>query len=99
MRKHARHRIGTVVLVIIVFAIALTLVGGGTAFAEAGTHASCIGHEASGISPPGSSDEFPGGVPEVKAVVNAAFPGVPYGAIISTVAKIHAGSHEACDEE
>jgi hypothetical protein len=37
-------------------------------------------------------------VPELKAVINDAYPGVPYGAIISTFAKLHEGSHEACDE-
>ena len=58
-------------------------------------HASCIGHEAAGISPPGSSDEFPGGVPEVHRLLDSL--GVRQGDVFSSVAKLHEGSHEACD--
>jgi hypothetical protein len=58
-------------------------------------HASCIGHEAAGISPPGSSDEFPGGVPEIHRLLESS--GVRQGAVFSAVAKLHEGSHEACD--
>jgi len=58
-------------------------------------HASCIGHEAAGISPPGSSAEFPGGVPEVHELLDSL--GVRQGAVFSAVAKLHEGSHEACD--
>jgi hypothetical protein len=64
--------------------------------ADAHGNASCIGFEASSISPPGSSDEFPGGVPQVVAVVKDA--AGKYGPVISAVAKLHEGSHEACDE-
>jgi hypothetical protein len=92
------RRFTTLLLLVVALTAVLSLVSSGAAFADAATHASCIGHEASGISPKGSSDEFPGGMPQIHAVVTEAFPGVPYGAIISTVAKIHAGSHEACDE-
>ena len=62
--------------------------------------ASCIGFEASSIAPPGSSTEFPGGVKELVGVVQglAAEAGIPPGAIASSVAKLHEGSHEACDE-
>jgi hypothetical protein len=70
---------------------------GGTAFADAGGAASCIGHEASSISPSGSSDELPGGMPQLKAVVSAEFPGVPLGLVYSVIAQLHEGSHEACD--
>ena len=35
------------------------------------------------MSPKGSSDEFPGGRPELNAFLKDAFPGVPMGAIIS----------------
>src|SRR2546430_5695439 len=45
--------------------ISLALGSAGYATADAGSHASCIGLEASGISPHGSSDEFPGGMPEL----------------------------------
>jgi hypothetical protein len=57
-----------------------------------------MGFEASGISPPGSSDEIPGGVPELKAFIDQTFPGLPPGVIFMTVARLHGGSHEACDE-
>jgi hypothetical protein len=60
------------------------------------THASCIGQEAAGISPKGSSTEFPGGVPQVITELRAAFGSS--GPIFAFVAKLHAGSHEACDE-
>lgn len=78
----------------------VSLVGVQSALAGASPKASCIGIEASDISPPGSSEEFPGGMPELTSVVrdlSEAF-GVPPGAIISPVAKVHAGSHQACDE-
>jgi hypothetical protein len=64
--------------------------------AEAGGHASCIGIEVSAISPPGSSDEFPGGAPELIGFVRSEFGQV--GPVVSFVAKLHEGSHEACDE-
>jgi hypothetical protein len=78
-------------------AVAAALIPAGEA---ASPKASCIGIEASEISPPGSSEEFPGGVPELGRVVRdiAGALGVPPGAIVSSVAKVHAGSHEACDE-
>ena len=76
------------------------LVLSGTVFADAGKNASCLGIEASEISPPGSSDEFPGGMPalngEVKEIAN--FLGAPPGAIYGAIAKLHEGSHVACDE-
>ena len=70
------------------------------AFADAGSAASCIGIEASSISPKGSLEEFPGGMPELTAVVRsiAADMGVSPGAVISFVASLHEGSHAACDE-
>jgi hypothetical protein len=85
-------------VVLVSLVIALVVLPAGAAFADAASPASCVGHEASGISPVGSSDEFPGGMPQVISVLHEAFPGVPLGAIIGQVAKIHAGSHEACDE-
>ena len=76
------------------------LVLSGTVFADAGKNASCLGIEASEISPPGTSDEFLGGMPalnsEVKEIAN--FLGVSPGAIYSSIAKLHEGSHAACDE-
>jgi hypothetical protein len=68
----------------------------GPATADAHGNASCIGFEASGISPKGSSEEFPGGMPEVQQWLRANV-GRPTGAVISQVAHQHLGSHEACD--
>jgi hypothetical protein len=79
-------------------AAAITLGSGGLAMADAHGSASCVGIEASSISPPGSSDEFPGGMPALHAFIVSNLPGVPPGAVISSVAKLHEGSHEACDE-
>jgi len=59
-------------------------------------NASCMGHEAEAISPPGSSAEFPAGMPGLKAFVDT-IP-VPPGAVYSFIASLHEGSHEACDE-
>jgi hypothetical protein len=61
--------------------------------------ASCMGIERAAISPPGSSDEVPGGSSgfngEVKEIATAL--GITPGALISFVASLHEGSHEACD--
>ena len=75
----------------------------GLAFADVGTAgttpASCMGIEAAALSPPGSSDEAPGGMPDIKAFLDEFFPGVPPGlAFFSFAAHLHSGSHEACDE-
>ena len=84
--------------VLLFLIVALTVMPVGAALADAGTHASCVGHEASAISPAGSSEEVPGGMPQLVSILHEAFPGVPLGAIVSQVAHIHAGSHEGCDE-
>jgi hypothetical protein len=55
-----------------------------------------MGLEASNISPPGSSDEVSGGMPEFNNFLRT-LPG-PKGAANRQIAKLHAGSHEACDE-
>ena len=83
------------VLICCCLAAGFGVLQGGVGFAAAGTHASCVGIEVSSISPPGSSDEFPGGVPELNGVVRSF--GVPPGVVYSAVAKLHEGSHEACD--
>jgi hypothetical protein len=77
-------------------AIAALLVGAQGAMADASGHASCVGIETSSVSPPGSSTEFRGGVPELVQLVQGA--GGPPGATVSFVAKLHEGSHAACDE-
>jgi hypothetical protein len=78
----------------------MSLAVGQNAFADASGHASCIGIESSSISPAGSTLEFPGGRREAEVFVQslARELGITPGAIISSVAKLHAGSHEACDE-
>jgi hypothetical protein len=79
--------------------VGLTLLGPpGTALAQAASPASCIGHEASAISPPGSSEEIPAGMPGLKAFIEQTFPGLPPGAIFKFIGSLHEGSHEACDE-
>jgi hypothetical protein len=79
-----------------VIAIVIALGSAGSALADAHGNASCIGFEASGIAPAGSSDEFPGGVAELQAFLKGTF-GPPTGAIVSGAAKEHLGSHTACD--
>ena len=86
------------IAVLMLLAIALVVLPAGLAHAAPSTHASCTAQESAGISPKGSSDEFPGGRPQLNQVVRELFPGTPLGAIVSQVAKLHAGSHEACDE-
>jgi hypothetical protein len=83
--------------------VALVLLGAlaaapASALAAAAPGASCMGHEASGISPPGTSEEFADGMPGLHAVIDAEFPGVPRGLVYRFIAGIHAESHEACDE-
>jgi hypothetical protein len=57
-----------------------------------------MGIEAAAVSPPGSSTEAPGGVPDIKAFLDQVAPGVPPGqAFFSIAARLHQGSHEACD--
>ncbi len=70
------------------------VIGIQTAAADAGGHASCAGLEVSSISPPGSSDGFPGGAPELMRAVHglATELSTTPGAIVSTVAHLHEGS-------
>ena len=77
-------------------ALVLALGSAGSAMGDAHGNASCLGFEASGIAPAGSSDEFPGGVAELQAFLHDAF-GNQTGAIVSAAAHEHLGSHEACD--
>jgi ABC-type phosphate/phosphonate transport system substrate-binding protein len=79
-----------------VIATVVALGSAGSASADAHGNASCLGFEASGVAPPGSSNEFPGGVAELQAFLKDNF-GHPTGAIVSAAAKQHLGSHEACD--
>jgi hypothetical protein len=79
--------------------VGLALVpGGAAAFADPAAPASCLGHEASAISPPGSSEELPGGMPQLKAFISTEFADVPPGHVYRAIGQLHEGSHEACDE-
>ena len=90
-RRHIRR------LAAIATTVAFALVVGVPATsADAGGNASCVGFEASSISPPGSLEEVPGGVPELVGFLRTEFGHA--GPVISSVAKLHEGSHEACDE-
>jgi hypothetical protein len=98
-RRHRARRL----LLTVPLALALTgavLPGVALAADEPNGHASCIGLEQASISPPGTSDEEPGGarqfVGEIKGL--AAFLSVKPGALFSSIAQLHAGSHAECDE-
>jgi hypothetical protein len=70
--------------------------GAQSAPGDASGLASCIGIEASSVSPPGSSAEAPGGMAQLVAFVKAEAGG-KFGPAVSSFARLHAGSHEACD--
>lgn len=82
---------------VLAVAASLVMVPAAASFA-AGGPASCMGHEASSISPAGTSDEVPGGMRQFTQFVREEFAGVPAGAIYSTIAQLREGSHDACDE-
>jgi len=88
----------TTLLLTVALVMSLMMAVTGPASAAAGGPASCVGHESSNISPLGSSEEFPRGRPALEKFVRDNFPGTPPGAVKSQVAKLHEGSHEACDE-
>ena len=72
---------------LIVGAVVVALVGGsgGVVFAEANEKASCIGLDASANAP--VNEQIAG----IKEVV-----GIPFGALVSSVAQLHLGTDEAC---
>jgi hypothetical protein len=90
----ARGRLSATLLVAAGFAAGFA----GPAMADAQRSASCVGFEASSLSPPGSSAELPGGMPALRQWIGESFPDIPPGAVVSSVAGLHEGSHEACDE-
>jgi hypothetical protein len=61
------------------------------------TAASCVGVESAGISPPGSSDEFVGGIPGLHSFLRESFPDSSLGSLVSPFAKLHLQTHEGCD--
>jgi hypothetical protein len=87
----------------VVLALGITTLlapGALAAASEPNGHASCLGIELAAISPPGSSEEVPGGAPmfvgEVRSIATSL--GLPPGAGFAFIASLHAGSHADCDE-
>ena len=80
--------------------VTLLAPGARAAPSEPNGNASCLGIELAAISPPGSSEEVPGGAPafvgEMKSIASS--PGLPPGAVFAFIASPHAGSHADCDE-
>ena len=78
----------------------LLVLPGEIALAGGGSARSCMGFEASEISPPGSSSEIPGGAPALGQAIGeiASALGVAPGRVYAFIASLHEGSHEACDE-
>ena len=72
---------------LIVGAVVVALIGGscGVVFAEANETASCIGLDASANAPVNEQ------IADIKELV-----GIPFGALVSTVAQLHLGTDEAC---
>jgi hypothetical protein len=93
--RRSLHRSSIVVLGLLG---TLTLGPAASALAQPATHASCLGFEAASVSPPGSSDEVPGGMAEFGAFIREAFSYLAPGVVYSSIAHLHLGSHEACDE-
>ena len=96
-RVVTRGGLGALALVVSVLA-AFALLVAPTAFGDAGGPASCMGHEASALSPPGSNEEFLAGMRGFNRFFRENFPGTPSGQFIRTISHLHEGSHAACDE-
>lgn len=86
------------IAVVLVLLVAIVAIPAVAASAAPNAHASCVGLESQGISPVGSSDEFPGGRPQLNSVVRQLIGANGIGPVVSFVAKLYEGSHEACDE-
>ena len=102
-RKGSKRRVGVASAFLIALTLLFPVTGVGVASAahEPNGAASCMGIEHAAISPPGTSDEEPGGsrqfVAEVKEIAHGL--GVPVGVLMRFIAALHSGSHEACDAE
>ena len=85
------------VLALVAAVAALALFGGAKSALAKGPneHASCMGQEAAALSPPGSSGEAAGGMPEFTQFIRG-LPGSP-GETIRFIASLHEGSHDLCD--
>lgn len=97
-RRRSRRRLVASVLALALLGTGMP--GGVAAAGEPNGNASCMGLELASISPPGTSDEEPGGalqfVGEIKGL--AVLLGVPAGGMFSFIAHLRAGSHASCDE-
>ena len=101
MERRSRARTRSVLVALATLALTAVAAPAGVAAAsEPNGSASCIGLEQASISPPGSSEEVPGGAPQFVREVKelAASFGVRPGTLFSFIAHLHAGSHAACDE-
>ena len=98
-RRRRSHRLSLVAVLGLAIG-ALTFPGLVAGAEEPNGSASCMGLELASISPPGTSEEEPGGATQFVGEIKefAAFLGVPAGGLLSFIASLHAGSHEACDE-
>ena len=98
-RRRSTRRLSLVIVTGLAIG-ALTFPGVAAAASEPDGEASCMGLELASISPPGTSDEEPGGAPQFVGEIKefAAFLGLPAGGLFSWVASLHAGSHADCDE-
>jgi len=94
--RRSTGRLGICVTV----AVGTLLLGAPAAMADSTGNASCMGIEASAISPPGTSEEVPGGAAELSAFIRdlADQLGVTPGAVVAFIARLREGSHDACDE-
>ncbi|MBW3665611.1 MAG: hypothetical protein KY469_21150 [Actinobacteria bacterium] len=94
-----RTTVGMLTLAVLVLAPA----GAALAAPPEPGNASCMGYEASAVSPPGTSDEAPGGMPNVLSDIDTFFvdPDGEFhnrGKVIRVFTQLGADSHEACDE-
>ena len=88
--------IAVAIVLVLTLVAGLTVAGSDSASAAPGETTSCIGHEASDVSPPGSNDEAPAGMPDLLAFVDS-LGQKNRGVVISSLAHLHEGSHAACD--
>jgi hypothetical protein len=97
MRMNSRIQ---VVVIAVAMAASVQFVGAGAASADASGQASASGSRHRRSRLPGSSDEFPEGLPGVllEVITAADTFGITRGAIFSSAARLHAGSHAECDK-
>jgi hypothetical protein len=99
-RRRSTHRRSALLAAAGLISGALMFPGLAAGASEPNGQASCMGLELASISPPGTSEEEPGGAPQFVAEIKevAELLGAPAGGVIAFVASLHAGSHADCDE-